>query len=115
MKRSISIVIWIMTAKLLVGCETLQNSLSPREIANLRIDRVKVAFEPNAVVVWPKVEQAYVAALPPDKYKKQIDYTDDGDNVSGGVRQSLNTPPRPRRRKPKHICASGWRIRLRRD
>lgn len=80
--RSISVIISIISIMLLAGCATLQNSLNQKEIANLRIDRVKVSFEPNAAVLWPKVEQAYVASLPPDKNARKFGPADLG--VSGG-------------------------------
>ncbi|MCB8822706.1 hypothetical protein [Microvirga rosea] len=46
----------------LAGCVTASNTLSPDQVANLRLESVTVAFAPSARIWWGDGERAYAAS-----------------------------------------------------
>jgi hypothetical protein len=50
----------ILACLMLAACATSSLTLSKSELAGIRIEEVRVAYKPDAAVLWPKVEQAYV-------------------------------------------------------
>ncbi len=54
----------LMTVALFVaGCATSVNSLSPQDIASLRIEAVDVVYAPEAAIWWGNAEREYAARL----------------------------------------------------
>ncbi|MGQ0680857.1 DUF6778 family protein [Bradyrhizobium sp.] len=82
-QRSISVGIFGGLARLavlggalaLVGCKTVENSLTANDVSSMRLAGVTVSFTPDARVLWDESVRAYAAskAIPDDEIGKAMD------------------------------------------
>ncbi|MCW5705051.1 MAG: DUF6778 family protein [Xanthobacteraceae bacterium] len=59
----------------LVGCKTVENSLTANDISSMKLTSVTVSFAPGARVLWEESVRAYAAskAIPDDEIGKAMD------------------------------------------
>lgn len=90
--------VWLVAmalALLVGGCATVENSLTVAEVASLRIDKVDIAYAPEARIWWGRAEREYVEqmeAKQPAKARRVNTTNDDATTAASDHAKVVESP-----------------------